>query len=235
MITTISSLNSIFIFFFLFSSNYVNSFNFFNTKTSTTTTIDGNLIPSLSETINLNTMETTTMKQPYNSKIIQFNTSYMTRQHPYVINIPGQRTTACAAKFRSLSSRSINMWWEDGQGGLFQGTLQPGQESTTNTYEGHIFFFTDKNNKNDVISRILIKKEVTLYPIEDVNYPAKQEIIEQTKAEVAYNEEYLKKTNGIQWRHYYGPNGPRSPPVLYMLPAHQIGQQHTVTTAYNHW
>ena len=37
---------------------------------------------------------------------------------------------------------SMDMWYEDGLGGSFQGTLTLGKESTTNTYEGHVFFFT---------------------------------------------------------------------------------------------
>lgn len=98
-------------------------------------------IPSLSETVNLLNLNYDGHILPYHPESIKYNTSFVTRQHPYVISIPGSRTTACAAKFRSLSSRAINMWWDDGQNGVFQGTLLPGQESTTNTYEGHVFFF----------------------------------------------------------------------------------------------
>ena len=36
----------------------------------------------------------------------------------------------------------MDMWYDDGMGGSFQGTLTLGKESTTNTYEGHVFFFT---------------------------------------------------------------------------------------------
>jgi hypothetical protein len=213
-------------------SSTSNAFNLFEKIQQV---ISPDLIPSLSETIHHHTLEATPTSHPFNQQNIHFNSSLVTRPHPYVLKIPGQRTTACAAKFRSLSSRRINMWWEDGNGGLFQGALLPGQESTTNTYEGHVFFFTDMNDKNKIISRVLITPEKTLYPIEDQLYPASQEIIDQTIAEVKFNEEYLKKNNGIQWRHYYGPQGPRPPPVLYMLPAEQIGQQHTVTTNFNHW
>jgi hypothetical protein len=210
------------------------SFNLFSQFTRVET-VDGNLIPSVSETINILPKEQPSLL-PFHPSSIKFNTSFVSRKHPYVIPIPGQRTTACAAKFRSLSSRTINMWWEDGKGGLFQGTLQPGQESTTNTYEGHVFFFTDSKNKQDVISRIVITKDMTLYPIEDTQFPvANNEILEQTRAEVEFNKEYVQKNNGVQWRHYYGPHGPRPPPTLYMLPAEQVGQQHTVTTPYNHW
>jgi hypothetical protein len=223
-------------FSFLFSSSFsFNLFPQFQTKETVTTTLDGNLIPSVSETINILPNEPS-HSLPFHPNSIQFNTSFVTRPHPYVIPIPGQRTTACAAKFRSLSSRIMNMWWEDGKGGLFQGTLQPGQESTINTYEGHVFFFTDSKIKEDIISRILITKDMTLYAIEDERFPvANRDVLEQTRAEMEFNKKYVKENNGVQWRHYYGPHGPRPPPTLYMLPAQQVGQQHAVTTPYNHW
>jgi hypothetical protein len=87
----------------------------------------------------------------------------VTRPHPYVVHIPGPRTTACAAIFRSLSARIIDMWWEDGNGGLEQGSLYPGQESTTNSYQGQVFFFTDHNNKTDEIARVRINPSQVSY------------------------------------------------------------------------
>jgi hypothetical protein len=216
-------------------SSTSNAFNIFE-KIQQVISLDSNdLIPSLSETIHLDTLEADSPRLPFNQKNIQFNSSFVSRPHPYVINIPGQRTTACAAKFRSLSSRRINMWWEDGKGGQFQGALLPGQESTTNTYEGHVFFFTDMKDKTDIIFRVVITPDRSLYPIEDEKFPATQATIDQTRAEVRFNEEYLQNSHGVQWRHYYGPHGPRPPPMLYMLPAQAIGQQHTITTPFNHW
>lgn len=48
------------------------------------------------------------------------------------------------------------MYWEDGRDGLEQGVLQPGKETTTNTYEGHVFYFTQKGKKSNEIARIHI-------------------------------------------------------------------------------
>jgi hypothetical protein len=81
----------------------------------------------------------------------------LTRKHPRVINEPGPRTTAISAKFLSLSSRPLSMWWDDGGDGVPQGTLPPGQESSTNSYEGHVFYFTEKNNKNNIIARVTMQ------------------------------------------------------------------------------
>ena len=40
---------------------------------------------------------------------------------------------------------------------------------------------------------------------------------------------------GIDWKHYYGVNGPRSPPVLYMHKADNIGQVHHVESKEGFW
>ncbi len=47
-------------------------------------------------------------------------------------------------------------------------------------------------------------------------------------------DEYYKRT-GILWRHYYGPDGPRPPPSLFMWPASQVGEVHGVTSSYGFW
>lgn len=81
------------------------------------------------------------------------------RIHPMVRFVNGPRTTAVAAKFRSLTTRTVDIWFEDGKGGSMQGTLRPGQETTTNAYEGHVFFFTEKDNKKKEIARVTIRPD----------------------------------------------------------------------------
>jgi hypothetical protein len=76
------------------------------------------------------------------------------KRHPSVRDIPGPRTTATSAKFRSLSSRPIQIWYDNGTPELsFQGELTSGQETTTNAYVGHVFIFTEKANKANVLAR----------------------------------------------------------------------------------
>jgi hypothetical protein len=40
---------------------------------------------------------------------------------------------------------------------------------------------------------------------------------------------------GIRWRHYYGPNGPRAPPKLFMWPANEIGEVHYLESEEGKW
>lgn len=46
--------------------------------------------------------------------------------------------------------------------------------------------------------------------------------------------EYLNRT-GIHWRHHFGYDGPRPPPILHMWPAQEIGQTHHVVSKNGHW
>lgn len=38
----------------------------------------------------------------------------------------------------------------------FQGELTSGQETTTNAYAGHVFVFTEKTNKSNILARHII-------------------------------------------------------------------------------
>jgi hypothetical protein len=73
-----------------------------------------------------------------------------------------------------------------------------------------------------------------LYIVTDPDYPAPAALLEHTAKEMAFMAEYLNRT-GIQWRHYYGPNGPRPPPAQFMWPAAHIGQVHSVTSNEGFW
>lgn len=157
------------------------------------------------------------------------------REHPLKVNLNGPRTTAVAAKFRSLSSRVVDVWYDDGRDGINQGTLRPGQETTTNAYEGHVFYFTEQKNKSNRIHTLTIRPDQYLYLVrDDPQHTVSQEVISRTLAEEAFNERYYNRT-GIQWRHHFDVNGPRAPPVLHMWPANEIGQVHEVTSNQGYW
>ena len=74
-----------------------------------------------------------------------------------------------------------------------------------------------------------------LYLIEDdEQHKAPQYILDATQAEIQFMRAYRNKT-GIHWRHYYGKNGPRPPPVLYMWNASDVGAVHKVESDQGHW
>jgi hypothetical protein len=80
----------------------------------------------------------------------------LSRPHPSV-RVIGMRSTAMAAKFRCLVPKT-EYYFEDGRGGSFQGVLSMGKETTTNTYEGHVFFFTEPGRKDKELARFEMNK-----------------------------------------------------------------------------
>jgi prolyl 4-hydroxylase len=166
----------------------------------------------------------------------QLNIRSYERQHPAVTSLkPSERAThAMSVKFRSLIRGKVKIWYDDHRGGVENGHLGLGQETTTNTYEGHEFFFTDYHNKDKVYARFRMHSGQVFYVVEDPNQPAPAELKSQTDREVRFIRDYSEK-NGIPWRHYYGPNGPRPPPIHFMWPATQIGQVHAVTSSHGYW
>lgn len=81
--------------------------------------------------------------------------------HPSV-KLLNSRTTAVAAKFRSMVPENIKIWYENNQGGSFQGSLSLGKEYTLNTYEGHVFFFTNEA-KTKEFARFTMSKDQVSY------------------------------------------------------------------------
>lgn len=153
--------------------------------------------------------------------------------HPSV-TLLNSGTTAMSAKFRSLVPSGVDYYYDDGADGVYQGRLNLGQESTTNTYEGHVFYFTRVGDKSTVLERAVISKDKVLYIVEDQEDPPPQHLRESTERELRFMQEYKERT-GIHWRHFYGPDGPRAPPELFMWPAKDIGQVHRVTTEAGYW
>lgn len=168
---------------------------------------------------------------------VQLNKYKMDRPHPAVVKFKGTRSDSVAAKFRSLSARNMAIYWDDGKDGVYQGLLKPGQTTQTNSYNGHRFFFTPQDDKNSVIGLVTIDKNKILNVIRDEEFPlsSTHPVMEQTIREEEYDKEYMSKNNGLRWRHYFGPDGPRPPPVLNMWPADEIGQVHEINSTNGYW
>ena len=77
--------------------------------------------------------------------------------HP-LIKIIGQPTTAMSAIFRCLAPK-VDYYFDDGRDGSYQGTLELGKETTSATYEGHVFFFVEHGNKKNELARFVMKKD----------------------------------------------------------------------------
>ena len=73
-----------------------------------------------------------------------------------------------------------------------------------------------------------------LYLLQDEASPAPDDVFQRTADELEYMADY-KENTGMQWMSYYGEDGPRAPPVLYMWPAEEVGQVHQVISTHGKW
>jgi len=155
------------------------------------------------------------------------------RLHPKV-KLLNTRSTATSAKFRSMVPDTINIWYENRQGGVFQGSLTLGKEYTINTYEGHVFYFTNQDRSVEY-ARFTMRQDQVLYVIRDPQHPAPQHMLDHEAKEEKFMAEYEANNHGVQWRHYFGPEGPRAPPSMFMWPAAYVGQMHQVRSTEGYW
>jgi prolyl 4-hydroxylase len=152
------------------------------------------------------------------------------------IQLLHRKSTSASAKFRSLVPTPVDVWYDNGADGIFQGSLDLGKEYTVNSYEGHVFYFTARGDKSKVFARHTVARDQVLYVVTDPDHPAPKEMLDHLEKEEAFMADYLRRSGGVQWRHYFGPDGrPRGPPSLPMWPAQEIGQIHRVRTTEGYW
>jgi len=57
------------------------------------------------------------------------------------------------AKFRNLSPRDLDFWFEDSSDGLYQGKILTGSQTVSSTFPGHVFYATEIGNKSSEVYR----------------------------------------------------------------------------------
>jgi len=138
-----------------------------------------------------------------------------------------------SVKFKSLVP-ACDYYYDDGRDGIYQGRLQLGGEATTNTYEGHAFYFTSVGKKDSVLARFTMNRDMVTYFVTDPKSVPPRHLQDHVDQEKAFTKSYRERT-GLHWRHYYGPDGPRPPPKLHMWDAQAVGQVHRVMSTEGHW
>ncbi len=76
-----------------------------------------------------------------------------------MVKLLGVRSAATIAKFRNHIPSPIDIYYENHKGGSYQGSLEFGKEYSVNAYHGHVFYFTEKGNQSNEITRYTVKKE----------------------------------------------------------------------------
>lgn len=87
--------------------------------------------------------------------VIHLNHSTTNRLHPNIrVVTTKNRFTAMLVVFQSLISYDIDIWYDDESGELsYQGTLAPGEITSTTAYENNLFIFTPLGNSKKVIKK----------------------------------------------------------------------------------
>ena len=121
-------------------------------------------------------------------------------RHSSVIRYSGQKSQSVAAKFRSLSRRTLAIYWDDGREGVYQGLLRPGLTTQSNSYSGHRFYFTEEKDKSKVVADVTIDKDKILNVIRDEEFPLGEQhpVTQQTVREEEYDREYMAKHEGLR-------------------------------------
>ena len=92
---------------------------------------------------------------------VSINISTKRRPHPSIVNLPGPRTTSMYVMMKSLSSRNLDLWFEDGSAEMdYQGPLRPGEITSTNAKEGDKFVLTESGQRVQLMRFVLRKDQV---------------------------------------------------------------------------
>lgn len=165
------------------------------------------------------------------------------RDHPSVVT-NYQKSDALPMRVRSLHRKELDMWYNDGAQGIWQGRLQFGRETATTTYEGHEFYFTERlssGERGPEVSRLRMTKAQSFYIIKDSSLQPdleQQRIIDETAKEVDFMENYKKETGRLYLSSCRDDSKgfkPRPKPVLHQWEAEHIGQVHQVVSPEGLW
>ena len=133
-------------------------------------------------------------------------------------------------KVRNLLDVPLRMRWEHDKSSR-PAPFSPGEETSTNSYVGHGFIFTNAADESDVRAEIRVTRGKHFYVLTDESSSERLgEVARSTQQMEAGLDAYHKQT-GIPWLSYWR----RPPPALYMWPAEREGQIHTVRSTYSYY
>jgi len=110
----------------------------------------------------------------------------------------GSFSKAFGAKFRNFMNMDLDMYWDDGGKGVYNGRLKRRGHSAINTYGGHTFIFYKRGTKKEII-RYLMDSTKTTYIIHPKRNSLKNEEYYAYLATVKTEEDYFKE-HGIHWQ-----------------------------------
>jgi len=134
------------------------------------------------------------------------------------INANADPDPAMHATFWNFESFEVSLWWEDHKGGVHQGDILPERKIDINSYIGHKFFFTPKDDKTNRLHMVIMQKYEPHYYLYSAERRAEMDKDKQ-KERQQFLKEYFDR-EGRAWVHYW----PREAPVHHMYDADFEGQ-----------
>ena len=144
-------------------------------------------------------------------------------------------SSAMSIRMVNPNNKYYDVYWYAGPSRtpsrIYKGPIKPHSLRSTNSYRGHVFYFTERGAKpEDELWRFKVTKGINIYicePIEDESHPFYLKLKEQK----AFYEQYQIDT-GRAWIHHY----PRPKPFLHIWSvAEGVGHIHKITTAETLW
>ena len=173
---------------------------------------------------------------------VEYDSRKESRLHPSIFT--GLRPiSAMPMRVRNLRRDTLDMWYDDGRGGIWQGLLAFGRETATTSYHTHEFFFTIRGDEQKIeVDRVRMDTSQSFYVLREAEpfetTMEQDHIIKETEKEEAFMKEYRERTGRLYLSSCRATNGsflPRPKPQLYMWPTDHVGQVHKVKTAEPFW
>ena len=90
------------------------------------------------------------------------NVAKEVRPHPAVLYLDDGISKSVNARFRSLSSRPIDLWDSTFENHEVQAVMETGQEVTFNTYEDFTYFYSPHDDNSTVLGSFTVTQAQVL-------------------------------------------------------------------------
>ena len=81
---------------------------------------------------------------------------------------------------------------------------------------------------------VMVMVVQVVYPVTNPKYPIPEHLRRLNEEEAKFMADYYNRT-GVHWRHYFGADGPRGPPILHMWRTERLGDTFNVTSSHGNW
>jgi len=135
-------------------------------------------------------------------------------------------------KFRNFRRSKLELRWDDGtKEGTYSGVVNAMGRTATMTYQSHRFLFLEPKTRENVASFTMTAGQhlYVIEPASDDLETKRSKMYLDTMEELKFMRDYEDRT-GSPWLSYY----PRSPPILNLWPAENIGQTHVVASEFGY-